>query len=215
MVGTACCAAIATRCSRRAKKKGSGATMRAPAPRFTRSPITVPISPSLVAVAMWTCLPSTRPAANSVFGFFLSRRKRRIYQYGDHGDFRYHFLQHLQLLRSQFQKQHAHSRSIAARTVKAGDKASLNGVAAAVENNRNRWRCCLGGQRRRLAAVGHDHGQLTLRQFKRKRWQSIIASFRPSIFDRDVLAFDVTGLGQARPQRSNRGSSLAGRPATE
>ena len=119
-------------------------------------------------------------------------------------------MQHLQLLRSEFYKQHAHSRSIVARPVEAGDNAKLDRVAATVENNWDRLRRCLGGQCRRLASHGHDHGHLTARQLNRKRRQSIVVSLRPTIFNRDVLAFDIPDFGQARPQRGNGGSSLAG-----
>ena len=59
-----------------------------------------------------------------------------------------------------------------------------------------------------FAAVpkGHsdDHGHLTANEVGRQPRQSIVLSVRPAVFDRDVLALDITGLFQAPTESAPR-----------
>ena len=71
------------------------------------------------------------------------------------------------------------------------------------EDDRNRCGRRLCGQRRR-SAIRDDHGHLAAHQIGRQRRQSIVLAVRPAVFDRDVLALDITGLFQAADGRPPR-----------
>src|SRR5262249_21137137 len=79
----------------------------------------------------------------------------------------------------------------------------LDRITAHAEYNRNRRsrslsRECGGGRGRR----GY-HAHPTANEIGRQLWQAIISAFRPAIFDRHVLALDVTGLSEALPERGH------------
>ena len=48
--------------------------------------------------------------------------------------------------------------------------------------------------RRISAAAGEDHSDLTIDQITRQLWQPVIMAFRPTVFDRHVLAFHIAGF---------------------
>ena len=49
----------------------------------------------------------------------------------------------------------------------------------------------------------------------RQPWQSIILVIRPAVFDRNVLAFDITGLFQTLTKSDQDGVVLSGCPAVK
>ena len=57
-----------------------------------------------------------------------------------------------------------------------------------------------------------DHGHLAADQLGRQRRQPIVLTFRPAIFDRDILALDITGFAQTLAERGNEVARL--RPRT-
>jgi hypothetical protein len=59
----------------------------------------------------------------------------------------------------------------------------------------------LGGLAGIAAAGGDDQGDLAVHQFRGEAWQSIVLAFGPAIFDRQILAVDVSGFLQALPGR--------------
>src|SRR5262249_4889865 len=54
----------------------------------------------------------------------------------------------------------------------------------------------------RSPAARHNHGHLTVNQFGRKLWQSIVLAFRPAIFNLQVLALDIAYLFQSLAERA-------------
>jgi hypothetical protein len=53
----------------------------------------------------------------------------------------------------------------------------------------------------RRCAAGDDHGYLPLHQVACQIQQSVVAAFRPAIFDHYVAAFNITRLLQALMKR--------------
>ena len=88
-----------------------------------------------------------------------------------------------------------HARNVAARPVKAGDEPEPDRVAACFKDDRNRLGCRLCRKRRRSASR-RNHSHPTMNQISHHRRQPIISALRPAVFDRHVLAFDVTGFAQ-------------------
>ena len=79
--------------------------------------------------------------------------------------------------------------------LRLADEAEPDRVAARFEDDRNGRGRRLCRKRRRSAGRG-NHGHLTMNQISRHRRQPIILALRPAVFDRHVLAFDVTGFAQ-------------------
>ena len=104
-------------------------------------------------------------------------------------------VQQLQPLRRGLHVRLGHARDVAARPAKAGDEAEPDRVAARFEDDRNGRGRRLCRKRRRSAGRG-NHGHLTMNQISRHRRQPIVLAFRPTVFDRHVLAIDVTGFAQ-------------------
>jgi hypothetical protein len=84
---------------------------------------------------------------------------------------------------------------IAARPIKAGDEVELHRIAGGSEDNGNRSGRRLCGKRRRSASRG-NHSHLTMNQIGHHRRQPITSALRPAVFDRHVLAINVTGFAQ-------------------
>src|SRR6185436_9456579 len=76
------------------------------------------------------------------------------------------------------------------------DEASLDGVAASQENDRNRLGCCLGGERRWWAASGDDYVDSLTHQFGSQGGQPIIFLLSPTIHNRNIFAVNKPGLLQ-------------------
>src|SRR5215831_2325251 len=64
-------------------------------------------------------------------------------------------------------------------------------------------------------AVRGDHGNLSTNQICRQRRKAVVLTVGPSIFDYDVLAFDVTGFVETRPERGQVLGVRVGRCAVE
>jgi hypothetical protein len=77
---------------------------------------------------------------------------------------------------------------------KTGDQAGLDRVSAGVEDDRDRRGRPFCRERRRVAALGHDHVDLAIDEIGRQCEEPIIMALRPAVFDRDVLSLDVTGV---------------------
>ena len=56
-----------------------------------------------------------------------------------------------------------------------------------------------GGKWRRRALDRNDHGHPAANQVGRQCWQSVEATLRPAVFDRDVAALDIAGFVEASP----------------
>jgi len=86
---------------------------------------------------------------------------------------------------------------VAAGPIEAGDEVEFDRITADIENDWNRGSRCLDSQCSG-GAPGHDnYRNLALNQISRERGQSIDLTFRPAVFDRNVLALNVTGFVEA------------------
>src|SRR5262249_10063491 len=95
-------------------------------------------------------------------------------------------------------------------SVEAGHQAELDRIASHAEYNRNRARRrlsreCGGGRGWR-----GNHAYPTANEIGRQLWQPIESAFCPAIFDRHVLAFEVTGLSKALLDRGHKVAPLGG-----
>ncbi len=84
-------------------------------------------------------------------------------------------------------------------TVEARNEALLDRIAADQEHHGNGRRCCLGRECRGSGDRG-DHRHPLVDQFGRQGRQSVVATVRPAVFDRHVLALDVAGIFQTGPE---------------
>ena len=88
-----------------------------------------------------------------------------------------------------------HAGGIAARTIEAFDKSSLDRIDGGHEDNRD----CGRGSLRRKRAVGRasdDRQTFAPNQIGRQCLKPLGVTIRPAIFDRDILAFDVASFTQ-------------------
>src|SRR2546425_10910938 len=126
----------------------------------------------------------------------------RVNEYGNTGRRGQQFVQQLQSLRPYLCIQVGHAGQVAPGSAQACNKSNLDGVDRYPEDDRN---CCSRGlcrECRRSASGCRNHGHLTVNQFSRKRWQPIVVTLCPTIFDLDVLALDITSLLQPLPERA-------------
>ena len=86
---------------------------------------------------------------------------------------------------------------VAARPGEAGDKPELYRVFGDDEDYGDRRGCRLARERGGGPSGRGDHGDPPANQFGRQRRQPIELTFRPTVLDRHVLAFDVAGLLEA------------------
>ena len=84
--------------------------------------------------------------------------------------------------------------------------AERDGIAAHLEDDRDRRRRRFRRQRDLGAARRHDHGQRAVGQLLRQRRQPAVLAVGPPVLDRDVAPFGVAGVGQAFAE----GSEAAG-----
>ena len=123
-------------------------------------------------------------------------------------------VQQLQPLRPYLHVQRDHAREVAARSAEAGDKTSLDRVAAAVEDDRNRrgrrFCCqrCRSATRRTITATWRRTSSAA------SAGNRSYLALRPAIFDRHVLALDIAGFAQALAERAQtvRGTRPADSP---
>jgi hypothetical protein len=83
----------------------------------------------------------------------------------------------------------------------------ITGHAECDRDSRGRGlgRKCRGGGARR-----GDHTHSTANEIGRQLRQAIVSAFRPAIFDRHVLAYDVPAVSEASPERRYELGPLGG-----
>src|SRR5262249_1458313 len=86
---------------------------------------------------------------------------------------------------------------VAARPGEACDKTEPDRVFVDVEDDGDRGGCGLSRHRRSGAAGRDDHGHLAAHRFGGERRQPIELSLGPAVFDRQILALNITDLLQA------------------
>jgi hypothetical protein len=103
-----------------------------------------------------------------------------------------------------------HASHVAARPRNAVDEMCPDRIAADCEDDGDRSGCRLGGQHRRRAATGEDHGNAALDQFAGKAGQPLRTLAGPPVFDIDVAAFDKAGFRQTHAERRQQPRKLLG-----
>src|SRR5215207_1960851 len=114
---------------------------------------------------------------------------------GDYGSGREHLVHELQPLPRDFHTQTRYAREITSWPRQAAHHAQSNRVAPHLKDNRDRRgrRFC---RERDLSAAGRDNYRyLTIDQICRKRGQSIVLTFCPTEFDRDVATLGISAFG--------------------
>src|SRR5215475_9281619 len=122
---------------------------------------------------------------------------RRMDEHGDATSCGYELAQELQPFCYQLITEKIDARRVAARPGEAGDKAQPDRVFRDGKDDRDCRGSGLGRQRRDGTSGRNDHGDLSTNQFSHQRWNSIGLILAPAIFDRDVLALEITGILQA------------------
>src|SRR5262249_51229512 len=79
------------------------------------------------------------------------------------------------------------------------DQADLDRIAD-VEDDRDRRSCGFRRKSRRSSAR-HDHIDPLADKVGGQRWRPIIVAFRPTVFDRYILSFDIAGFAQPLAER--------------
>src|SRR5262249_6956577 len=106
-------------------------------------------------------------------------------------------MQQFQSLCYQLVNEKIDTRRVAAGPRESGDETKPDRVFANGKDDGDRFSCCLGRQRRSNASSRGDHSDPAANQLAGQRWQPIVLTFRPPVFDRYVFALDMAGLLQA------------------
>ena len=88
-----------------------------------------------------------------------------------------------------------HAGCVAIRPSKAGNETKLDRIVDHAEDDGNGRGRGLSYQCRRGGAC-YDHSHLAAHQLRGHRRQTIVSTFGPAIFDRDIASLDVAGPGQ-------------------
>jgi hypothetical protein len=129
----------------------------------------------------------------------LGSRIGRVHKQTDSRGCGYQIVQQPQSFRHQLGTQLGHAGDVATRPVQAGHQAKLDRVTGRLEDDRNgsgRTFGCEGCGR----AGRCDHAYPSAHQIGHQSRKSIVVPLRPMVFDRDVLALDVTSFAYALPK---------------
>src|SRR5262249_32396470 len=110
---------------------------------------------------------------------------------------RHQLEQQVKTLSSHFGPHEVDAGDIAPRPVETIDEANADWVGGLHKNDRDRLGSRFGCKRTLCAFQCNDHGYLTANQLSGQRSQLIVFTMGIPVFDRYVLAFDVTGFTQA------------------
>ena len=125
----------------------------------------------------------------------------RVAEVSDRRGLRYQFEQQIKALASHFGPHEVDAGDISARPVETIDESNPDRVGSLHKNDRDRLGRRFGCKRTMCALQYNDHGYLTANQFGDQYRQLIVSTLCPPVFDRHVLALDVTGLTQASAKR--------------
>jgi hypothetical protein len=88
------------------------------------------------------------------------------------------------------------------------------GSAPLLKDDRDRRGCAFGREYRRAAGC-RDYVDVTIDEVGGQSGQPIIATLRPAVFDRHVLALDVAGLAEPLAERRQTLCTRVGRPGAQ
>jgi hypothetical protein len=120
-----------------------------------------------------------------------------IHEHGDRGSIWNQVTQDCQLLARNRSGEKADTRDIAVWSTDVGDESRFDRVAASGKDNRYCRGCSFCGKRRRRAPACENNGNLTIDQLGRQGGKPIGTLVRPSIFDGNVLTFEIAGFSEA------------------
>src|SRR5437867_1761402 len=129
----------------------------------------------------------------------LGSRLLRVHEQGDLTGLGNQLRQQLEALGRQLDGDDADAREVALRPGEACDETGPDRIADE-EDDRDRRGCPFCGARRD-SALGRDHVDLTADEVSDQRGQSIVASFCPAVFDRQIVSLYVAVLPQALAER--------------
>jgi hypothetical protein len=104
----------------------------------------------------------------------------------------------------------SYARDVAAWVTEASDEAEPEGITARFKDNRNGCGFCLCRKRRRSAGCSNDRN-LMMNKLGHKPGEPISSTVCPTIFNRDVLTFNVAHFLQAATEGSHHGLVAIGR----
>jgi hypothetical protein len=110
-------------------------------------------------------------------------------------------VEQLQPLGGELPGDEGHAGQVSARSAQARDEPDVDRIGTGHENDRNRLRRGLGGERPIDGAGRNDDGYATLHQIGRQPRQPIILILREAILDTEVAALDKPGFLQASAER--------------
>ena len=93
------------------------------------------------------------------------------------------------------------SGDVGAGPIEAGDEAQPDGIAADGKDNGNCRGRRFDREHNRSASARDDHAHLPGDQIGRQCRQSVVLTFRPTVFDRHILAFDIARFLQTLVER--------------
>jgi hypothetical protein len=108
-------------------------------------------------------------------------------------------MQHLELLLDERPIEECHARDVAARSVETADEADCARICSDDEDDRDRFGCGLGGERRRRGAYAGDHVHLAGDKIGCQRRKTRVVALRPAILGGHVPPFDKAALVEAAP----------------
>jgi len=112
-------------------------------------------------------------------------------------------VQQLQPFRGQLRSDEADAGGVPARVCQTRDEASFDRIIACREHDGNGRGRCLGFP---YPTPGRDEDRnVAANQIRRQSRQSIVSALGPPKFDRDILAFDESGLAEAVAKGGNVG----------
>ena len=117
----------------------------------------------------------------------------RVNEDADNAGTRRQFVEYAEPLCLRRSSQQADACSVPARSAKARDQPHFDGITPGREYD---WYRGGGGFRRHygwFAPRRNQHGDPAANEFRCKRRKTIILALGPTVFDRDVLPFDVSG----------------------
>src|SRR5262245_50127036 len=128
---------------------------------------------------------------------------------------RHHFAQNLHSFGHQFGGDEVDSSGIAARAIEAGDEPCLDWVTGRSEYDRDRRGRSLSRECAGPAARYSDHPHPAVHEVGRQFGKSAVLTFRPAEFQRHVLSFLITLLGEAFAKSGYLLATLRGRAEIE
>jgi hypothetical protein len=147
--------------------------------------------------------------------FELCTRIGRVCQIGDGPGRRNKLMQKFKTLCGESGVEIAHAGYVAAGPAEALDQSNADRIVRGRKSNRDFGGGLLRGERGWRPTCREDHGDPHADKLSGERRQSLIVAFGPAVFDRYVLANDMSGLAKALKKSRDDARGFARRPAAQ